>query len=58
MAAADKIGSYLSHKECGNGCCQEVVGQQVDEGEDHHVEDAEGELVTVQQKGVERMAAI
>ena len=26
MAAADKIGSYFSHKECGDGCCQEVVG--------------------------------
>ena len=56
--ATIKIEPYLSHKECGDGGCQEVVGQEVYEGEDHHVEDAEGELVTVQQKGVERMATI
>ena len=52
------ITSDLGNEESSDGSCQEVLGEEVDEGEDHQVEDGQGELVAVEQQGVERVTAI
>ena len=52
------ITSDLGNEESSDGSCQEVLGEEVDEGEDHQVEDGQGELVAVEQQGVKRVTAI
>ncbi len=34
------------------------LGEEVDEGEDHQIEDGQGELVPIEQQRVERVASV
>ena len=58
MITSDARLTNLGNEESSDGSCQEVLGEEVDEGEDHQVEDCEGELVAVKQQGVEGVTAI
>ena len=49
---------YLSDKISDDASEEEVLRDQVDEDEENHVEDGEGELVAVQEHGVERVAGV
>ena len=58
VITSDARLTNLGNEESSDGGCQEVLGEEVDEGEDHQVEDGQGELVAVEQQGVERVTAI
>ncbi len=49
---------YLSNKISNDASEEKVLGDQVDKDEENHVEDGEGELVAVQEHGVERVAGV
>ena len=58
FAASEWTFKNLGHEEGGDGGREEVLSEQVYKGEDHQVEDCEGELVAVKQQGVEGVTAI